>query len=167
MKRFKLIFLVLSAAFTFKNAVSQNVLMNVLTQNSGIISKGKIVFLEITICNTGSTDYVPAYKLRPQISVPSALVQIPDTGHILAPGWTIVSNAAGVIKLSNGTDMIPPHGCRTLLIAMQGISIGGPSTVSGNLLFSNGVFPGSASGGATSGDKSSDNVSTSTCEIVM
>lgn len=154
------------SAFAARDAASQNVLINVLTQKSGIASIGGIIYLEVTICNTSATVSVPAYKLRPQISVPSSLIGLPEAGHILPNGWSIISNANGVIRLSNGTDMIAANDCRTILIAMQGNSPGGPSTISGNLMFSNGVAPGSASGAATPGDNAADNISTSTCKIL-
>jgi hypothetical protein len=165
MKLFKLIFLSSIGAFTFIHASSQNILINVLTQNSGMTGKGETVFLEVTVCNTDATDSVPVYKLRPQMSFPSAIARIPNKGHVLPNGWTITSNDGSTIRLSNGTDIIPAHACRTILIAMQGNTVGGPSTISGNLLFSNGVAPGSVPGGATKNDNPADNSSTSTIKI--
>ena len=151
--------------FTCINAASQNVLMNILTQNSGTVSKGGTVFLEITICNTDPTDSVPIYKLRPQISIPKTIASIPETGHTLPEGWIITSNDGSTIRLSNGVDRIPAHVCRTILIAIKGNVVGGPSTISGNLLFANGESPGSLAGSATKGDNPADNASTSTCTI--
>ena len=166
MRSRKLILLALVIASASMSASSQNILMNILTRNSGIVSKGKIVFLEVTVCNTDETDSVPVYKLKPQISIPDGIAHIPPTGHTLPDGWTIISNNGSTIRLSNGTDRIPAHGCRTILIAMEGKAIGGPSTVSANLLFSNGESPGAISGGPTRGDNPADNSSTSTCTII-
>lgn len=165
MRSFKLILLSLAISMIYTSTVSQNVLMNILTQNSGTMSKGGTVFVEVTVCNTSSTTTVPVYKLRPQISVPVSIIHIPDTGHILPRGWNIISIADGVIRLSNGTDQVPPNDCRTILIALTGKSIGGPLTISGNMLFSNGLGPGNTSGPATAGDNIADNASTSTCEV--
>ncbi len=167
MKLFKSMILFFAVAFTFMSAGAQNVSINVLTQNSGLVNLNGAVFVEITIANTSTTTAVPNYKLRPQLSVPVSIVSIPATGHILPSGWTIISNAAGVIRVSNGTDQIPANTARTILIAIQGNTLGGPQTVSGNLLFSNGVAPGSASGPATSGDVTADNSSSSTVEVVQ
>jgi hypothetical protein len=165
MKLFKLIFLVIATSCMSKNAASQDVLLNILTQNSGIINKNGTVFLEITVCNKSSTTAIPVYKLRPQISFPSELLNIPDTGHVLPPGWTLTFNNGSVIRLSNGTDQLPIHECRTILIAAQGKAVGGPSTISGNLTFSNGIAPGAVAGPATPGDNPADNASTTTVKV--
>lgn len=162
MKVFKLLFLVFTSFLITENAASQDVLLNIITQNSGMVNKKETIFLEITVCNTNAITTVPVYKLRPQISFPSDLVSIPDTGHILPPGWTITYNNGSVVRLSNGIDEMLPTTCRTILIALKGKAIGGPSTISGNLTFSNGIAPGSVPGAATPGDNAADNNSTST-----
>jgi hypothetical protein len=146
-------------------ASAQNVSINLLSQNAGLVSVGGSIFLEITINNTDNSLAVPSYKLRPQISVPSSIVTIPASGHQLPAGWSITSNSGSVIRLSNGTDNVPPSSARTILIALQGTALGGPSTISGNLFFSNGVAPGSASGPALPGDLTADNTSTTTVEV--
>ncbi len=165
MKRTFLILLFLEGVLTIMSSAAQNVSINVLTQNAGLVSYNGTVFVEITIANTSSTTAAPSYKLRPQLSVPISIANISATGHTLPTGWSIISNATGVIRVSNGTDQIPPNTARTLLIAIQGNTIGGPQTVSGNLLFSNGVAPGSASGPATGGDLTADNSSSSTVQV--
>lgn len=144
---------------------AQNVSINILTQNSGQVAVGSIVALEVTICNTDAAVSVPSYKLRPRISVPS-IVTIPATGHTLPSGWNITANTGTQITLTNGTDQVAAGECRTILIMMQGVSVGGPTTVNSNLLFSNGVAPGTATGTATPGDASADNTSTSTVQVV-
>jgi hypothetical protein len=166
MKIFKPSFLFLMITLGSKSVFSQNIMLNVLTQNSGIVSKNKLVFFEVSIANTSATKAVSSYKLRPQISFPPNLVSIPDTGHILPKGWKIISNKKGVVLLSNGSDIIPENGSRTLLIAMLGKEVGGPSTISGNLTFSNGIVPGSAVGAALVGDNLADNASTSSIKVV-
>jgi hypothetical protein len=165
MKLSALILLAFAGILTYTGAASQNILMNILTQNSGVTNKKGTVILEITVCNTDATDSVPAYKLKPQISIPAAITVISAAGHTLPPGWTITSNDGSTIRLSNGTDRIPAHECRTILIAINGKAVGGPSTISGNLLFSNGIAPGSIAGSPTKGDNPADNTSTTTCEI--
>lgn len=165
MKLFKLMLLVALSNFLAKNVASQDVLMNILTQNSGIINLDGTVFLEITVCNKSSTTAIPVYKLRPQISFPAEIVNIPDTGHVLPKGWTMTFNKGSVIRLSNGTDEIPLHECRTILIAAKGKTVGGPSTISGILTFSNGIAPGTAAGASTPGDNPADNVSTTSIKV--
>jgi hypothetical protein len=166
MKIFKPSFLFLLITLGSKSVFSQNIMLNVLTQNSGIVSKNKLVFFEVSIANTSATKAVSSYKLRPQISFPPNLVSIPDTGHILPKGWKIISNKNGVVLLSNGLDIIPENGSRTLLIAMLGKEVGGPSTISGNLTFSNGTPPGTVVGAALVGDNVADNASTSSIKVV-
>ncbi len=166
MKLFKSIILLLAVAFSFLGAGAQNVSLNVLTQNSGQVNLGGTVFVEITLANTSSTVSVPVNKVRPQISVPTSIVSIPVSGHQLPAGWSIISNASGVIRLCNGSDAIPPNTARTALIAIQGNVLGGPLTISGNTTFANGTNC-ATSGAATSGDATGDNTSTSTVEVVQ
>jgi len=151
--------------FHFADAIAQNVSINILTLNSGLVAVGSTVLVQIDITNTDATLSVPAYKIRPFLSTPIALVSIPASGHTLPPGWTIYSNTNGVIRFSNGTDVILPNTSRTLLIALKGTTLGGPSTVSGSMLFSTGVTPGTVSGPPLPGDNTADNSSTSTVEV--
>ncbi|CAN5871931.1 hypothetical protein BH11BAC4_BH11BAC4_04610 [soil metagenome] len=165
MKIFRLLLIVMSVVCVSKNATAQDVMLNILTQNSGRVNINEQVFLEITVCNTNATVTVPVYKLKPQISFPSAIVSIPHSGHVLPAGWALTFNEGAVIKLSNGTDQVPPGQCRTILILMKGKASGGPSTISANLNFSNGVAPGTLSGSATPGDNPADNASTTTIQV--
>ena len=164
MKLFKMVILLVTGFLCFAGARAQNVSINILTQNAGQVSVGGAVALEVTICNTDASLSVPNYKLRPRISVP-AIVTIPASGHTLPSGWAITANTGAQITLSNGTDQVGPGECRTILIMMQGVTVGGPSTVNSNLLFSNGIAPGTGTGTATAGDSPSDNTSTSTVQV--
>jgi len=141
-------------------------MINVLTKNSGIVKKDEIIFFEVKISNTSPTASIPPYKLRPQISFPVTLVDVPTAGHILPKGWAIIANNKGVVLLTNGTDVIAENENRTILIAMRGKAPGGPSSILGNLTFSNGIAPGIAVGIALAGDNIADNASTSTIRVV-
>ncbi len=168
MKLFKLIMLFLAGAFTVSNAVGQaNASINVLTQNSGNVTLGGTVNIQVTVGNTGPTSSIGIYKVRTQISVPAAIASIlpsaQQTG--LPSGWTITSNNGSTINLSNGTDIIPVGVQRTILIAVQGNALGGPSTVSGGLSFSNGNAPGTGPG-TLAGDVTADNTSQSSLTVV-
>jgi hypothetical protein len=170
MKLIKSLLLCFAVVFSIRGATAQNCSINLLTLNSGIVNQNGTVFLQVDIGNTDASLSVPSYKLRPQISVP-AIVTIPTSGHQLPSGWAITTTVGttttgNTIRLTNGTDNIPPQTTRTILIALQGVTIGGPSTISGNLLFSNGVAPGSASGTSLPGDNTADNTSTSTVEVI-
>lgn len=166
MKKLSILILSITATlFTCIHTTAQNARINVLTQNAGIVKKGKTVFVEVTINNTDPNTYIGIYKIKAQISVPSNILGIATTGHVLPTGWTITNNSGSTIILSNGKDMIASNDSRTLLIAIQGNAVGGPSTVSGNLSFSNGEEPGTAAGTMT-GDNTGDNFSTSTCKVL-
>jgi hypothetical protein len=162
----KLIVILLVTLLAGTNGMGQNLSLNILVRNSGKVKKGDIVFLEVTVCNLDASVAAPAYKLRPQISVPPGIVTIPTTGHVLPNGWTVLNTKDTQIWLSNGTDKIAAGECRTLLIALQAIEYGRPSTVSGNLLFSNGQPPGLVTGSQTQGDSPADNSSASTVEVL-
>lgn len=165
MKLLKLITLLIVCIFIHSNCFSQNILMNILTHNSGVVRKTETVLVEVTICNTDASDSVPMYKLKPQISVPAEIARIASSGHTLPAGWTIIGNDGSTIRFSNGTDELRSAECRTIFIAVTGKKTGGASTISGSLSFSNGIAPGSAPGGPTRGDNPADNNSTSTCKV--
>lgn len=164
MKQLNLILIVFAAVVMCNSAASQNVMINILTQKSGLVRKGGTVFLEVTINNTDPANHVGIYKLKAQISVPSAIARVAATGHVLPTGWTIISNDGATVNLSNGKDMIAAFDARTLLIAIEGKSVGGPSTVAAQLSFSDGVAPGTAPG-SLPGENPADNSSTSTIKV--
>lgn len=167
MKIFTRTFLFLLIIIINEKAFSQNVLLNIITQNSGVVNKNKEVFLEVSISNTNPIKSIPEYKLRPQISFPANLVSIADTGHVLPLGWKITSNKNGVVLLSNGTDVIPENGNRKILLAMHSIAIGGPSSISATLTFSDGKAPGAIVGTPLVGDNIADNNSTTTIKVLQ
>ncbi|MCX6318811.1 MAG: hypothetical protein NTW29_16145 [Bacteroidetes bacterium] len=156
---------ILTSVMLSISATAQNALINILTENTGIVKKGSVVYLKITINNTDPLMPIGIYKIKTQISVPGLILNVADTGHVLPTGWEIVSNTGTGIMLSNGGDLIEANSSRTIRIALTGIQTGGPSTISGQLSFSNGKAPGSAPG-ALSGDNPADNYSTSTCKVI-
>lgn len=145
---------------------AQNVMINVVTLNSGVTKIGETVLFEISVNNTSTYRVIPAYTLKPQISFPNNVVEVAKTGHILPSGWTILSNVDGVVTLSNGKDVIAENDGRTILIAIKGKTISGPATIIGDLQFSNGVAPGSLIGKALPDDDYSDNSATSTVTVI-
>jgi Secretion system C-terminal sorting domain/SprB repeat/HYR domain len=167
MKLIKLLMLLLISTFTIKGVSGQaNAFINILTQNSGVVNLGGTGNIEVTVGNTGPVSSINANKVRAQISVPSAIVSVlpnvQQTG--LPPGWTITVNTGSAITVCNGSDVIPVGQARTILIKIQGNTIGGPSTVNGNLLFSSGTsctIPGSLPG-----DNTADNSSTTSVQVV-
>ncbi|MFN0080909.1 MAG: hypothetical protein ACKVOM_00185 [Ferruginibacter sp.] len=140
-------------------------MMNILTQNAGIVRKGKKLFLEVSVTNTNQKDFIGIYKLKIQINVPTKIVSIDSLGCILPTGWKILSYDGDSVILSNGLDMISATDRRNLLIAVKGKNIGGPSTISGQLSFSNGIAPGTEVG-SLKNDLDGDNYSTTTCTVL-
>ncbi|MEO6328309.1 MAG: T9SS type A sorting domain-containing protein [Ginsengibacter sp.] len=164
MKLPSLIVLFLASAFAISSAAGQaNASISVLTQNSGFVSMGGTVFLQVNVGNTGPTSTIGIYIIKVEISVPS-IVTIPASGHVLPSGWTILDNDGSLMTLSNGTDIIPVNGDRQILIAMQGNTIGGPSTIAGGLSFADGVAPGDGFG-SLDGNNTADDNSTSTVQV--
>ncbi|MBL7728033.1 MAG: hypothetical protein JNM68_10120 [Dinghuibacter sp.] len=158
--------IVIAALFFCCGAVAQNVSINLLVRNSGKVANNENVFLEVTLCNMDAAVNVPPYRLKAQVSAPASLVKMPMIGHELPPGWRVAAAKEGQLWLSNGTDTLGAGECRTLLVVLRAVSVGGPSTVSGNLLFANGVAPGNITGVPLPGDSPADNHSTSTVEVI-
>ncbi len=157
----------LVCAFCSSGVAGQsNATLNILTLNSGQVTVGQTVDIQVTVGNTGPTSSIGVNKVRPQISVPAALVNIlpnaQQTG--LPPGWIILSNTGSVIQICNGSDVIPVGAQRQIFIKMQGNTVGGPSTITGNLSFGPGT--GVCTGlGTLSGDLPADNSSNTTIQV--
>jgi len=144
---------------------AQNISINILTQNGGVVKTGDTVSLEITILNTDPADTLSAYKIRPQISIPGAFVKVAEKGHQLPAGWAITQVETGVIRLTNGTDRIQPNNGRLIVIKLIGKRPGEAQKIAANLMFSNGEYPGTVPGTSTKGDTPADNISSTTCEV--
>lgn len=166
MKKTAFFIFLFTVTFLCKHAASQNVSVNVITQNAGLVKQGESVFFDVTVNNTDPAALVGVYKLKVQVSIAdSSPIIIKTTGHTLPTGWQITDNTGTVITLSNGKDIIAPNDARTLLIALEGKKAGGPVNISGQLSFSDGIYPGTAPG-SMAGDNPSDNFSTSTCTVI-
>ncbi|MDZ4794933.1 MAG: hypothetical protein SGI83_11695, partial [Bacteroidota bacterium] len=168
MKLIKLLMLMLVCAITVSSASGQaNASINLLTLNSGQVNQGGVVDVQVTVGNTGPVSSIGVNKVRAQISIPIAIASaLPNAGQTGLPaGWTILSNTGGVITVCNGTDVIPVGQQRQIFIKIQGNTVGGPSTVAGQL----GFGPGTAvcTGlGTLSGDLPADNISQSTIQVL-
>ena len=148
-----------------KVSFSQNAMINIVTQNAGIVKIGEKLILEVSITNTNYKDFIGIYKLKIQVSVPERIVSIDSLGNILPTGWRILSNDGSSITISNGMDMIAATDNRTILISLKAKEIGGLSTISGQLSFSNGVAPGTEPG-SLHNDLAGDNNSTTACKVI-
>lgn len=165
MKNFKSVCAVFFFLLAGRETFAQNAMINILTQNAGIVKKGEKLFIEVSIVNTNSKDFIDVYKLKAKITVPDQIVNIDTIGHILPTGWKILSNDGFRITLSNGMDMMAARDNRNILILIKGKEVGGYSTISGNLSFSNGEAPGTEPG-SLKNDLTGDNNSTTSCKVI-
>ena len=142
-----------------------NPFINVLPSNSGIVTTGGTLDIIVTIGNTGPVSSVPQAKLRPIIQVPASVTFLPSAQQVGLPaGWTILTNTGTQLRLCNSTDPIAVSTSRTIILKVQGVTVTGPQTFSGNINFGNGTT--CAAGTSVSGDLTTDNSATSTIEVV-
>lgn len=168
MKQIQIILLLLFCAFTGFNAAGQaNANLNILTLNSGQVSQGAVVDLQVSVGNTGPNSSIGVNKVRAQISIPIAIATALPTAQQtgLPAGWIVLTNTGSAITVCNGTDVIPVGEQRQIFIKIQGTAVGGPSTINGSLSFGpgSGVCTGP---GSLSGDNTADNTSTSSITVL-
>jgi hypothetical protein len=167
MKQLKLImlFCIGTLYIASKSFGQANPFINVLPSNSGIVSVGATIDIEVTIGNTGPVSVVPQAKLRPLIQVPPSVTFLPNAQQTGLPsGWTILSNSGSQLRVCNSTDPIPINTSRTIILKVQGVTVTPPQTFSGNINFGNGTT--CAAGPTVSGDLTTDNSALSTIEVI-
>lgn len=142
-----------------------NPFINVLPSNSGVVPVGGTLDIEVTIGNTGPASTIPQAKLRPIIQVPPSVTFLPNAQQTGLPaGWTILSNTGSQLRVCNSTDPIPVSTSRTIILKVQGVTVTGPQTFSGNINFGNGTTCGA--GTSVAGDLTTDNSATSTLQVI-
>jgi hypothetical protein len=165
-KQFLIIFIIIitTKSFTFGQA---NPFINVLTSNSGIVTTGGIIDIEVTIGNTGPVSTIAQAKLKPIIQVPASVTFLSNAQQVGIPaGWSIVLNNGSQLQLCNSTDPIPVNTSRTIILKVQGgPTVTGPQTLIGNIKFGNGNSTTCANGPSVAGDLITDNSATSTIEV--
>lgn len=170
MKFLKLFMLLFVTGLMVKNVTAQqlatNANINIGAANAGLVNQGALLDLSVSVTNTGANPIL-GNRVRPSISLPTAIASAAanalQTG--LPAGWIIVSNTGGVITICNGTDVIPAGVTRVAVLKIQGIALGGPSTIGGTLQFG----PGTAvcTGlGTLNGDAPADNTSQTSITVV-
>jgi hypothetical protein len=167
MKNLKLIMLFsIGALFIASKSFGQaNPFINVLPSNAGIVSVGATIDIEVTIGNTGPISPVPQAKIRPIIQVPPSVTFLPNAQQTGLPaGWTILTNTGSQIRLCNSSDAIPVSTSRTIILKVQGVTVTGSQTFSGNINFGNGTT--CAAGTPVAGDLITDNSALSTVQVV-
>jgi len=167
MKILKLLFLIFAGSFVALQAAAQaNANINILTLNSGQVTLGGTVDIQVTIGNTGPVSTINAGKIRAVITVPNSIVSVvanaQQTG--IPAGWTITANTGTAMTVCNSTDPIPVNEQRIILVKIQGNVIGGPLTVLGTINFPTGLCTGP--NGSLPGDNSADNSSTSSVQVI-
>jgi|GEM_PF-3745257 len=146
---------VVSLAVT--GAAAQNVSLNMIVLNAGVVPVAGSGTLQATINATpgtgGQTNAVATGKINLQISVPSTLTIVTTQNNIPA-GWTIRNNNGSVINLCNNTSTIAVNTAVNILLDLEGVSATtGNPTISGQISFrTNCTAPGSLAG-----DNPSDN----------
>lgn len=167
MKQLKLIMLFcIGTLFIASKSFGQaNPFINVLPSNSGIVSVGATIDIEVTIGNAGPVSDVPQAKLRPIIQVPNSVTFLPNAQQTGLPaGWTILSNSGSQLRVCNSTDPIQVNTTRTIILKVQGVTVTPPQTFAGNINFGNGTT--CAAGTSVAGDQINDNSATSTIEVI-
>ena len=127
----------IGALFVASNAIGQaNPTPSLLPVNAGgIVAVGATMDIKLTISNTLGGNII-ASKLRPVITVPSIVTLLPNAQQTGLPaGWVIVSNAAGQIRVCNGSDVIGGFETRDIIIKVQGTTIGGPDPTAVTLFY--------------------------------
>lgn len=155
--KFKRLVLLAFSAIIANIASAQNVSLNMIVQNAGIIPLGGTGTLQATVNATpgtaGQTSPVATGKVNVQITVPPSLL-ISSTQNNIPSGWTVRNNTGSVINLCNNATTIAVNTAVDLLIELQGVTATtGSPTISGQISFrTNCSAPGSLSG-----DNPSDN----------
>ena len=129
MKKIKSLILIISIAFTTTSVLSQaNPSAGILPLNAGgVVEIGAIMDIKVTINNT-LTGTIVASKLRPNVTIPSIATILPNAQQTgLPPGWVIVSNAGGQIRVCNASDPIGGNEQRDIIIKVEGTTVGGPT----------------------------------------
>lgn len=165
MKHFKIFILLLASNYFFSYALGQaNPSISVFPLNSGLVNLNSILDIQITIGNTGTAN-IPISKLRPVISFPSIVNVLADGLQTGIPsGWTIISNTGSQIRICNSGDVIAGGSSRTIILKVQGVSIGGPLIFSGQLNF--GGANCTLAGPAPAGNNTIDDGATSSITVV-
>ena len=166
MKIFKALLLLISFAFTTSNLFSQaNPSVGILPLNEGgVVNVDAIMDVKVTINNTLAGTIV-ASKLRPVITIPAIATILPNAEQTGLPtGWIIVSNAAGQIRVCNGSDPIAGNEQRDIIIKVKGTTVGGPTQCAVQLNFGGATC--SVSGPQPSGNNTVDDFATSSVTVI-
>jgi hypothetical protein len=118
-KKMKKIIIIFSIAFAWTNVIAQDVSINVIQSpaNLPVNSNGQI---QVDVCNNSAeeTSLLPAHTIVASITVSTHVGITGVTG--LPAGWSICTNNAQAISISNGSDAsLEPGRCRTFFIDVK------------------------------------------------
>jgi hypothetical protein len=144
--------IILSNLLFLNNIFGQDMSINILSVPASVL-RGGTGTVEVEICNNdGGTRNLPLNKVRPLISLPSALVSgtvtIADTSF-----WRVVTNSGNSIRLENKATIVPGD-CNKFILSYTAAHVGGPSNATG-ALFWNGP---QTSGNIAANDNSSTGI---------
>ncbi len=156
---FKIILMMAFGFFSSSAIVAQNVSVNMLVLNAGIVPLGSTGTVNATINaslgTAGQSSPVAAGKLRLAVTVPPSLL-IATTQNNLPAGWTVLNNDGTVINICNSSASIAVNTAIDLPITLEGVTItSGSPIISGQITFRNNCNPGPV----LSGDNPADNSS--------
>jgi hypothetical protein len=153
------ILLAVTGLFVFYTASAQNVSLNMLVLNSGVIPTGGTGTLQATINATtgtaGQSNPVVSGKVNVQVTVPPSL-NISATQNGLPTGWTVRNNNGTVINICNSSTTLAVNTAEDLLITVEGVTATtGSPAISGQISFrTNCTAPGSLAGNNPADDAS-------------
>ena len=130
----KIVILLVCLALVSVKVQAQDVSINIINQPSTVTQGSTLGRVTVDICNNdGGSRSAAANRLRPLITLPSNLI-----GSTLVPitttGWTVLTNDGQTIRLENTSPILPGE-CSQIVLGYTGVTIGGPSTVTGTLGF--------------------------------
>jgi len=167
MKLIKLLMLFcIGAFFLASNAIGQNANpgIAVAPSNAGVVSVGGTNDLTITVNNSLAGNIATA-KLRPIVTIPSSVAFLANASQTGLPaGWTILTNTGSQLRLCNTSDVIGGNESRTIILKVQGVTITGFQTFTGQINFGNGTT--CAAGTSVAGNVTADDFATSTIEVI-
>ncbi|MBO9592630.1 MAG: hypothetical protein J7599_06940 [Niabella sp.] len=164
--------IIILAVLLSSRLAAQDVSINILMQ-PGTMVQGQTGTIEVEIANENATAVaLPAYKIRPHLTVPSDLLTIPANTPVsdLPQGWSVCSNDGKDIIISNGSDgTLMPGESRIFHINVTATTLktGGPSLITAKIEYGGGSNGQKCSNGPqTAGNLPSNDNSQSSITVI-
>lgn len=138
----------LLACFATLNSFAQDASINILSVPAYVPQLATTGRVNVEVCNNdGGTTAITAGKVAVTITFPTAIAG--SVIGVTTTGWTITSNAGGIIVLTN-TASISAGACSSISLGYTATTLGGPTAVTGALTFPLGTLVGDLTGNNTS-----------------